>query len=99
MKNRSHRYNINRTTPRHGQKYTKYRMCLSMVMVMCNKQHLSNIWSKIHGKVKTELKKSAAYKKSLNLFSPIFVAVCSNSLPLLNVGFWDFFIVERVICF
>ena len=43
MKNGSHRYNINGTTPRHGHKYTKHRMCLSMMMVMCNKKHLSNI--------------------------------------------------------
>ena len=43
MKNRSHRYDINRTRLRHGYKYTKYKMCLSMMMVMCNKQHLSNI--------------------------------------------------------
>ena len=28
MKNRSHRYDINRPTPRHGYKYTKYKMCL-----------------------------------------------------------------------
>ena len=33
----SHRYGINRTRPRHGQKYTKYKMCLSMMMVMCIK--------------------------------------------------------------
>ena len=45
-------YNINRTRPRHGDKYTKYKMCFSMTMVMCNKQHLSNIWSWIQEKVK-----------------------------------------------
>ena len=28
------------------------KMCLSMMMVMCNKQHLSNIWSWIYGQVK-----------------------------------------------
>ena len=40
------------------------------MMVMCNKQHLSNIWSWIHGKVKqywNKLKKSVAYKKSVYL--------------------------------
>ena len=41
MTNRSNRYDINR--PRHGYEYTEYKMCLSMMMVMCNKQHLSNI--------------------------------------------------------
>ena len=40
MKNRSHRQN--RTSPKHGHKYTKYKMFLSM-MVMRNKQHLSYI--------------------------------------------------------
>ena len=45
MKNRSKTDDINRTMPRHGHKYTKYKMCLSimMVIIMCNKQHLSNI--------------------------------------------------------
>ena len=45
-------YNINRTRPRHGHRYTKYKMCLRMMNVMCNKQHLSNIWSWIQEKVK-----------------------------------------------
>ena len=40
IKNRLHRYNINRPRPRHGHKYTKYKMCN---MVVCVKQHLSNI--------------------------------------------------------
>ena len=43
MKNRAHRYTINRTRRRHGYEYAKYEMCLSMKMVMCNKQHLNNI--------------------------------------------------------
>ena len=38
MKNRSHRYDINR--PKYTNKYTKY---LSMTMLTCSKQHLSNI--------------------------------------------------------
>ena len=32
MKNRSHRYD-NRPRPRHGYKYTKYKMCLSIMVV------------------------------------------------------------------
>ena len=32
MKNRSHTYDINRPRPSHGQKYTKYKKCLSMIM-------------------------------------------------------------------
>ena len=35
MKNRSHRYDINRPIPRHGHKYTKYKMCLSIMVVIC----------------------------------------------------------------
>ena len=43
IKNGSHRYDINKIKPRHGCKYTKYKQYLSVIMVMCNKQHLSNI--------------------------------------------------------
>ena len=52
MKISSYRYDINRHRPRHRHKYTKYKMCLSIIMVICVKQHLSNIWSSIHEKVK-----------------------------------------------
>ena len=34
-KNEMQRYDANWTKPRHGHKYTKYKMCLSMVMFMC----------------------------------------------------------------
>ena len=30
MKNRSDKYDINRPKPRHGHKYTKYKICLSI---------------------------------------------------------------------
>ena len=43
MKNRSHRYGINRLRPRHGHIYTKNEICLSKMIVICIKQHLSNI--------------------------------------------------------
>ena len=42
-KSGSHRYNINRPRSRHGHKYGKYKKRLSMIMVICIKQHLSNI--------------------------------------------------------
>ena len=29
IENRSQRYDINRPMPRHGQKYTKYKICLT----------------------------------------------------------------------
>ena len=50
-KNRSHRCDINRPGPRHGHKYAKYKMCLSIMIAICNKLHLSNIWSLIYEKV------------------------------------------------
>ena len=66
IKNRSHRYNINRPRPRHGHKYTKYKICN---MVVCVKQHLSNIWISIHEKVHYHwdwFKKRDIYKKSVH---------------------------------
>ena len=52
MKNISHRYNINRPRSRNEHKYSKYKTCLTMMMLICIKQHLSNIWNSIHAKVK-----------------------------------------------
>ena len=43
--NRSYRYDINRPRFRHGHKYSKYKKCLSMMMLICIKQHLNNICS------------------------------------------------------
>ena len=54
MKIRSHRYDLNRTKSKHGHKYSKYKKCLSMMMLICIKQHLSNIWNLIHVKVKQQ---------------------------------------------
>ena len=69
MKSKSKRYDLNRSGPRHGHKYTKYKMCLSIMMIICIKQHLSNIWSSIHGKFKQHWdwveKKALLIKKSL----------------------------------
>ena len=78
MKSRSHRYDINRPESRHGYRYIKYEKCLPMMMLICiiigmmihmyanMYQHLTNVWTSIHGKVKQHwgwVKKSAAYKK------------------------------------
>ena len=54
MKNRSHRYNINRSRPRYGEIYSKHKTYLSMMVLKCIKQCLSNIWSSIHEKVKQQ---------------------------------------------
>ena len=43
MKKRSHRYNINRPRPTNGHKYTKYKMCFSVKIVICIKEHPNNI--------------------------------------------------------
>ena len=51
MKNRSHGYDINWPRTRHGHQYTKYKLCLSIMMVIYIKQHIKNIWSSIHEKV------------------------------------------------
>ena len=37
---RAHRYDINRPRPRYRHKYTKYKMCLIIKMVIGIKQHL-----------------------------------------------------------
>ena len=57
MKNRSHNLNLDMDTQkrpklRHGHKNRKYRKCLSMMMLICIKQRLSNICSSIQEKVK-----------------------------------------------
>ena len=51
MKNRSRIYDINKPRPRHGHKYAKYKMRLSVVMVICIKQNLIDISNSIHEKV------------------------------------------------
>ena len=56
---------LNRLRPRHGHEYTKYKMCLNIMMVICIKQHLSNIEAQFMKK----LKNSVAYKqKRLDYF-------------------------------
>ena len=39
----TYRFNKNKPRPRPGHKYTKYKICYSMIMLICIKQHLSNI--------------------------------------------------------
>ena len=52
MKNGSHRYDINRPGSKNRYKCSEYKKCLSMMMLICTKQHLSNIWSWVHAEVK-----------------------------------------------
>ena len=49
MENNFHGYNISRPRPRYGHKYTKKeKKCLSIMVLICIKQHLRNIWGSIH---------------------------------------------------
>ena len=71
MKNRSYRYDINRPTSRHGQKYTKYDMYLSIMMVVtCIKQYLSNLFEaqfmKKSSNTEASWKKALPIKKACN---------------------------------
>ena len=52
MKNRSHRYDITIPRPEHGHKYSKYKMCLNLMMVVGIKQDLKNTWNSIYEKFK-----------------------------------------------
>ena len=48
---RSHKYYIIRPRSVHGHKFSNYKKCLGMMMLICIKQHLSKICSSIHEKV------------------------------------------------
>ena len=67
MKNKPHRHEIVLSLDN-----SKCKNCLSMMMLICIKQHLSNICRSIHEKVKQHwdwVEKSVAYKKSMYLVS------------------------------
>ena len=78
MKNRSHRYGINRPRPRNRHAYTKYKMYFNMMMVICIKEYLSKIWNAIHEKVKQQWdrvekqKKKSVYRSENNLKGILF---------------------------
>ena len=65
-KNRSHRYNINRPMFRYGLTYTKYKRCLSIMILTCIKQHPTNSWGSVYEKDREHWgwveKKCVAYK-------------------------------------
>ena len=80
----SHRYDINRPKSRHGQKYSKYKKCLIMMMLLCINQHLSNIWSWIHEKFKQHLgwvekKVLLIKKKHVTIFAKKLHRICSTA--------------------
>ena len=52
-KSRSHKYDINRSTSGHGLTYTnKHKRWLSIMMLICIKQHPANTWGSVYEKVK-----------------------------------------------
>ena len=72
MKNRSNRYDIDTPRSRYGHKYNTYKKCLTiMMMLICIKQHLSNIWSSIYERLtntKAEVKKKSCLQKKQRVF-------------------------------
>ena len=52
MKIDSRKYGINRPRCRHGHKYSKYMKRLSIMMLICIKQHLSNNLRAVYENVK-----------------------------------------------
>ena len=55
---------IDRPRSRHGHRFSTCKKCLSMIMVICLKQHLINISSSVHEKVKQRwgrVEKSVVY--------------------------------------
>ena len=52
MKNKSQLYDINRLRPRDGHKYVKCKMYLSIIIVICIKQHINIIRSSTDEKLK-----------------------------------------------
>ena len=78
MGNKSYRYDLNRPRSRHEHAYSKYKNCLSMMMLLCIKQHLGNMWSSIHQKVKQHW---GCWKKAL-LIKTACILDRSKSKPI-----------------
>ena len=72
MKNTSQKYDINRPRSRHGYKYTKYKMCLSIMMVdvLSNTSAIFKAqFMKELSNTKAELQKALFIKKACISFS------------------------------
>ena len=80
MKNISHAYDINRPTSRHGHKYRKHKMCLSLMMIICIKQRLSNILSP--ATVRLSRKKALLIKKRVFQLFPTYLFLFIYFNPL-----------------
>ena len=67
MKNGSRRDDINTARCRRGRRYSKYKKCLIIMMLICTKQHLSNFFRSFMKRLSNNeaaMKKSAACKKA-----------------------------------
>ena len=86
MNNRSHRCNVNRLMWRHEHKYSKYKMCLSKMMLVCIKKRLSNSWSSIPEKVKQHWgcaeKKRVVVLPMENSWKPLLLVTHRNQVFL-----------------
>ena len=83
IRNRSQRYDINWPRPRHGHKYTKHKMCLSM-MVTYIKQHLLQ-----HLKLdswKSEATLRLNQKKALLIKKRVCDCICEWKVKLYDIA-------------
>ena len=74
MKNRSQGYDINRPRPRMGPNILNIKCVSSAMLIICIKQHLSNVWSSIHEKVKQHwgwVEKKALLVKKRVIWNPL----------------------------
>lgn len=89
MKKRWHRFNIYRPRSRNNSKYSKYKKSLTVMMLSCIKQHLSNIQSSIQKKVEQHsglIKKSVVYKETFHITIFQVSLIQSNVLSAILLG-------------
>ena len=89
--------------PWHGHKYTKYKKCSCVMVLICLKQHLNNIWSSNYA----ELKKSV-YESVYGIITDDETSSIANLMENLLYGFlairwqekWLFLVnkIKRVDC-
>ena len=68
IKNRSHRYDINRPKSRQGHKFSIYNKCLTMILLTCIKQRQTTFeaqFMKKFSNTEAELKKSMELKMKI----------------------------------
>ena len=96
MRKRSHRYDINRPSSRQRQKFSKFKKCLSMMML---KQHAGTLEAQFMNKLsntQAELKKSVAHNKSVYL---AFYLIIKFKSILQNSSFKTGNILRFIYCY